>query len=132
MAKRISLKMTIPHVCIPTTHTGAADDLSPCRDQQMACDSPTNFEEEDSDACGNSKNKMLPTVIIYDERFTGSHTRRFSAPSGVFDGTDGDASDEVEADTSAAYVTTAAVNKTEWRSAKSSTAQWSYLNLPGV
>lgn len=104
----------------------------------MACDSPINFddEEEDSDVCGNGKDKMLPTVIIYDERFTRSHTRRFSVSSGVFDGTDGDVDDETEADTSAAYVT-AAVNKTdvnalERRSSKSSTAQWSYLHLPGV
>lgn len=136
MARRISSKMSIPHVCIPTTHSGAAGDLSPWRDQQVASDSSTSFEEEDSDVCVNDKNKMLPTVIIYDERFTESHTRRFSAPSGVFIDTDGDVDDKSEPGTGAAC-NNAAVDTTnkktsDRRSAKSSTAQWSYIHLPGV
>lgn len=55
MARRISSKMTIPHVCIPTTHGGAAGDLSPWRDQQMANDSPTSFEEEEEE---------MPAVMV--------------------------------------------------------------------
>lgn len=75
-------------------------------------------------------------MIIYDERFTESHTRRFSAPSGVFDGTDGDVDEKLEAGTGAAW-NNAAVDSTDkktlgWRFAKSSTAQWSYIHLPGV
>ncbi|KAM0466717.1 hypothetical protein ACHAPV_000222 [Trichoderma viride] len=138
MARRISSKMSIPHVCIPTTHSGAAG-LSPWRDQQKASGSPTSFEEEeeqDSDVCGNGKNKMLPTVIIYDERFTESHTRRFFAPSGVFVDTDGNVDNKSKLGTGAAC-SNAAVGTTdkktsERRSAKSSTAQWSYIHLPGV
>ncbi|KAL7927059.1 hypothetical protein ACQKWADRAFT_279410 [Trichoderma austrokoningii] len=138
MARRISSKMTIPHVCIPTTHSGAAGEFSPWGDQQVASNSPTSIEEEEeeSDVCGNGKNKMLPTVIIYDERFTGSHTRRFAAPSGAFDGPDGSVDNEIEADDSAACVN-AAVDITDKktsvrRSVQSSTAQWSFINLPGV
>lgn len=109
----------------------------------MTFDSPTSAEEEeaeeeqeDSDVCGNSKNKMLPTVIIYDERFTESHTRRFSAPSGVFVDIDGDVDNKSESGTSAAGnnapVDTTDKKTSERGSAKSSTAQWSYIHLPGV
>lgn len=107
----------------------------------MASDSPTSLDEdeeerEDSDVCGNGKKKMLPAVIIYDERFTGSHTKRISAPSGVFVDADSDVDENFEPGTGA-VCNDAAVDLTdnkasERRSAKSSTAQWSYIHLPGV
>jgi hypothetical protein len=128
--------MSIPHVCVPTTHSGAAGDLSPWRKQKTSYDSLTNLEEEEDDARGNDKNMKLPTVIIYDEKLTESHTRRFSAPSGVFVGADTDIDTEAEADIATTFVPRA-VDKTDadasiWRPAKSSTAQWSYIHLPGV
>lgn len=105
----------------------------------MASASPTSIEEEvaeDSDVCDNGKNKMLPAVIIYDERFTESHTRRFSAPSGVFVDTGSDVDQKSEPDTGAvcnnAAVDTTDKKTSDSRSAKSSTAQWSYIHLPGV
>ncbi|KAM0515583.1 hypothetical protein ACHAPE_006110, partial [Trichoderma viride] len=143
MARRMSSKRSIPHVCIPTTHSGAAGNLSPWKDRQVAFDSLACLEEEeseeeqgDSDVCGTDKKKMLPTVIIYDERFTESHTRRFSAPSGVFDDTDGDFDWKFELGTGAACdkgaVDPTGEKTSDRTSAKSSTAQWSYIHLPGV
>ncbi|KAK5993003.1 hypothetical protein PT974_06428 [Cladobotryum mycophilum] len=56
-------------------------------------------------------NSALPAVIIYDEKLTMSHPKRFSAPSGA-----------------------PSIPKTNTcRSVKnSSTAQWSFIHLPGV
>ncbi|PON30906.1 hypothetical protein TGAM01_v200327 [Trichoderma gamsii] len=141
MARRVSSKMTIPHICIPTTHSGAAGGLSAWTDQQVAFDSPTSLEEEeeeqeDSDVCGNGKKKMLPAVIIYDERFTESHTKRISAPSGFFVDADSDVDENFEPGTGAvcndATVDLTDNKASERRSANSSTAQWSYIHLPGV
>jgi hypothetical protein len=142
MARRMSSKRSIPHICIPTTHSGAAGNLSPWKDRQVASDSLASLEEEESEEEPEEEQedsdmkKMLPTVIIYDERFTESHTRTFSAPSGVFDDADSDFDWKFEPGTGAAC-DKAAVDLTgektpDRTSAKSSTAQWSYIHLPGV
>ncbi|KAL7796781.1 hypothetical protein V8C37DRAFT_371437 [Trichoderma ceciliae] len=131
MARRISLKMGIPHVCVPTTHSGAAGDLSPWGKRTKDCGRLKSLEEE-SRAPNDHGNTSLPTVIIYDEKLTESRIRRFSAPSGVFVGPDADADADVAVAVFPRSVDKADVDASVWRSAKSSTSQWSYIHLPGV
>ncbi|KAL7953404.1 hypothetical protein V8C34DRAFT_297111 [Trichoderma compactum] len=126
LARRISFKMSIPHICVPTTHSGAAGDLPPWGHPGAdGSDSRICKEAVDGD-------RSLPTVILYDQSLTESRTRRFSAPSGVCDDTETEAeADIVLVGLDVANVTTGA-NASVLRSAESSTAQWSYINLPGV
>ncbi|KAM0262111.1 hypothetical protein ACHAQJ_001852 [Trichoderma viride] len=131
MARRISLKMTIPHVCVPTTHSGAAGHLSPWRKQNMSHDSLSNLDEEESHVRGHGKKTRLPTVIIYDEKLTESRIRRFSAPSGILVGADVDVDSETDINVAAALVPRA-VDKADVDAFVWSTAQWSYIHLPGV
>ncbi|KAL6837195.1 hypothetical protein V8C40DRAFT_229406 [Trichoderma camerunense] len=130
LARRISFKMSIPHICVPTTHSGGAvGDLPPwghpggedCGDSRIC--------EEGGDVRSDDGERNLPTVILYDKRFTESRIRRFSAPSGVCDDT------ETEAEADFVLVgpdVATGANAPMLRSAQSSTAQWSYINLPGV
>ncbi|KAL6801285.1 hypothetical protein GGI42DRAFT_343354 [Trichoderma sp. SZMC 28013] len=122
LARRISFKMSIPHICVPTTHSGAAGDLPPWGHPGEDC-GDSRICEEGGDARSDDGDRNLPTVILYDKRLTESRIRRFSAPSGLCDDTD-----VVLAGPDIATGANASV----LRSAQSSTAQWSYINLPGV
>ncbi|UKZ75763.1 hypothetical protein TrVFT333_003457 [Trichoderma virens FT-333] len=129
LARRISLKMSIPHICVPTTHSGAAGDLPPWGQRKEDGSGLRTFEEG-GDVRSDDGSRSLPAVIIYDKRLTESRIKRFSAPSGVCDDT------ETEAEVDAALVVAPEVaidaDASILRSAQSSTAQWSYIHLPGV
>ncbi|KAL7906053.1 hypothetical protein GGI35DRAFT_113609 [Trichoderma velutinum] len=127
LARRISFKMSIPHICVPTTHSGATGDLPPWGFPEEGHSGSTIFEEGD-DMRSDDGDKTLPTVILYDKRLTESCIRRFSAPSGVGDDTETEAEDVILVGPDVATGANASV----LRSAQSSTAQWSYINLPGV
>ncbi|KAL6701490.1 hypothetical protein J3F84DRAFT_354966 [Trichoderma pleuroticola] len=123
LARRISFKMSIPHICVPTTHSGAAGDLPPWGHLGEDGGGSRICEE------GGDGDRSLPTVILYDQRLTESRIRRFFAPSGVGDDT------ETEAEADVVLVgpdVATGANASVLRSAQSSTAQWSYINLPGV
>lgn len=67
LAKAISIRKGIPHICIPTTYSGS--EMSPL----MAADGRK---------LGHKGARVMPTVIIYDEELTGTATpRKFSAPN---------------------------------------------------
>lgn len=130
LARRISFKMSIPHICVPTTHSGGAvGDLPPWGHLGEEDSGDSRTCEEGGDVRSDDGERNLPTVILYDKRFTESHIRRFSAPSGVCDDT------ETEAEADFVLVgpdVATGANAPMLRSAQSSTAQWSYINLPGV
>lgn len=137
MARRISLKMRIPHICVPTTHNGAAGDLPPGGKQEE--DRGSSKKSERVDGRSDEDDRSLPAVIIYDEQLTESPIRQFSAPSGVSADADASIDTEVESEADAAIpfapgVATdgADADASIRRSTKSSTAQWSYIHLPGV
>ncbi|KAK4071631.1 uncharacterized protein Triagg1_5869 [Trichoderma aggressivum f. europaeum] len=124
LARRIGFKMSIPHICVPTMHSGAAGHLPPPWGHLGEDGGDSRICEE-----GGDGEKSLPTVILYDQRLTESRIRRFSAPSGVCDDT------ETEVETDLVLVgpdVATGANASVLRSAQSSTAQWSYINLPGV
>ncbi|KAL4728371.1 hypothetical protein ACLX1H_005116 [Fusarium chlamydosporum] len=102
LARAISLRKGIPHICIPTTYSGS--ELHPGGGPS---DSAT--EEESNNLAGDSK--TLPAVIIYDDNLTMSSPTRFSAPS----------DEKVMEDFARAD-----------QSPKSEDACWSYLHIPGV
>ncbi|RFU76997.1 hypothetical protein TARUN_5244 [Trichoderma arundinaceum] len=132
MARRISLKLSIPHICIPTMYSGAAGDLPPLGNQIQDHDD-LKKPEEDDDVHSDHENTSLPTVIIYDKRLTESRIKRFSVSSGAYVTAEAEA--EAEVGTATAFsgvVDNIDVDASTWRSAKSSTAQWSYIHLPGV
>ncbi|KAJ4862510.1 hypothetical protein T069G_03464 [Trichoderma breve] len=126
LARRISFKMSIPHICVPTTHSGgAAGDLPPWGHPGEEDSGDSRMGEER----GDNGDRNLPTVILYDQRLTESRIRRFSAPSGVCDDT------ETEAEADVVLVgpdVATGANAPILRSAQSSAAQWSYIDLPGV
>ncbi|KAL2202973.1 Dehydroquinate synthase-like protein [Sarocladium strictum] len=68
LAKAVSIRKGIPHVCIPTTYSGS--EMSP-------------LLAADGRKMGHKGSKVMPTIVIYDEDLTGSSstTKRFSAPS---------------------------------------------------
>jgi alcohol dehydrogenase class IV len=68
LAKAVSIRKGIPHVCIPTTYSGS--EMSP-------------LLAADGRKMGHKGSKVMPTLVIYDEDLTGSSstTKRFSAPS---------------------------------------------------
>ncbi|KAH0530151.1 hypothetical protein TsFJ059_004812 [Trichoderma semiorbis] len=124
LARRISFKMSIPHICVPTTHSGAAGDLPPWG--HPGEDSGDSRMGEEG---GDDGDRNLPTVILYDQRLTESRIRRFSVPSGACDDT------ETEAEADVVLVgpdVATGANAPILRSAQSSAAQWSYIDLPGV
>ncbi|KAL7939260.1 hypothetical protein V8C35DRAFT_286177 [Trichoderma chlorosporum] len=129
LARRISLKMGIPHICIPTTHSGAAGDLPPWGHMEEDDAGSKTFEEE-GDVRSDDDDRSLPAVILYDTKLTESRIRRFSVPLGEYDDT------ETEAELDAVIPFTRSVatgaDASILRSKKSGTSQWSYLNLPGV
>ncbi|KAJ4004674.1 hypothetical protein NW752_009662 [Fusarium irregulare] len=102
LARAISIRKGIPHICIPTTYSGS--ELHPGGGPS---DSAT--EEEGKDLANESK--TLPTVIIYDDNLTMSSPTRFSAPS----------DEKVMEDFARAD-----------QPPKSEDACWSYLHIPGV
>ncbi|KAL6794213.1 hypothetical protein J3E68DRAFT_366916 [Trichoderma sp. SZMC 28012] len=130
LARRISFKMGIPHICVPTTHSGGAvGDLPPWGHPGEEDSGDSRICEEGGDVRSDDGERNLPTVILYDKRLTESRIRRFSAPSGVCDDT------ETEAEADVVLVgpdIATGANANVLRSAQSSTAQWSYINLPGV
>lgn len=102
----------------PWGHPGEED----CGDSRIC-------EEGGDEVRSDDGERNLPTVILYDKRLTESRIRRFSAPSGVCDDTETEA--EADVILVGPDVATGA-NAPIIRSAQSSTAQWSYINLPGV
>lgn len=134
MARRISLKMNIPHICVPTMHSGAAGDRPPWG-KHDADKGSLKTSDEESGGQSDDEKTSLPAVIIYDEKLTESCITRFSAPSGHV--VDAQAETDAEDDESAAAAAPTAVDETDTdestpRSTKISTAQWSFINLPGV
>lgn len=129
LARRISFKMGIPHICVPTTHSGAAGgDLPPWGHPGEEDSGGSRVCEEGGDVRSDDGERNLPTVILYDKRLTESRIRRFSAPSGVCD-------TETEAEADVVIVgpdVATGANAPIIRSVQSSTAQWSFINLPGV
>ncbi|KAM0424252.1 hypothetical protein ACHAPT_010624 [Fusarium lateritium] len=110
LARAVSLRKGIPHICIPTTFSGS----------EMAPESIVLGPRGGGAGEGRSsraareiarESKTLPAVIIYDEDLTTSSPTRFSAPS------DKDIMEDF--------------NRAEPRP-KSEDACWSYINLPGV
>lgn len=106
-------------------HSGAAGGDLPPWGHPGEDGSDSRIGEEGCD--GGDRN--LPTVILYDQRLTESRIRRFSAPSGFCDDT------ETEAEADVVLVgpdVATGANAPILRSAQSSAAQWSYIDLPGV
>jgi alcohol dehydrogenase class IV len=68
LAKAISFRKRIPHICIPTTYSGS--ELTP-------------LLAADGRKMGHKGSKVMPTVIIYDENLTGMSLapKTISAPS---------------------------------------------------
>ncbi|KAH8170413.1 iron-containing alcohol dehydrogenase domain-containing protein [Sarocladium implicatum] len=68
LAKAVSIRKGIPHICIPTTYSGS--EMSP-------------LLAADGRRMGHKGSKIMPTVVIYDEDLTGGNTtpKRISAPS---------------------------------------------------
>ncbi|KAL7944909.1 hypothetical protein V8C42DRAFT_345336 [Trichoderma barbatum] len=129
LARRISLKMSIPHICVPTTHSGAAGGLPPWG--QREADGSLEAFEEGGDVHSDVNDRSLPAVILYDKKLTESRIKRFSAPSGVC--ADADTETDAEADVALVVSPTGVdADATAWRSSQRSTAQWSYIHLPGV
>ncbi|EKJ70463.1 hypothetical protein NXS19_012664 [Fusarium pseudograminearum] len=102
LARAVSLRKGIPHICIPTTYSG-----SELHTRTRHGNSVT--EEEARDLANEAK--TLPAVIIYDDNLTMSSPTRFSAPS----------DEKVMEDFARAD-----------ESPKSEDACWSYLHIPGV
>lgn len=71
LAKAISIRKMIPHICIPTTYSGS--EMTPSLGH-------TKHRGDKTFASGDPK--TLPTVIIYDEDLTASPSTRISAVSG--------------------------------------------------
>ncbi|KAH6609056.1 hypothetical protein Trco_002402 [Trichoderma cornu-damae] len=82
MARRISFELAIPHICVPTTHTGAAGDLPTMRKRNKDR-SGSKKPQGDGDVQKHDESTGSPGVIIYDKEFTESRVKRFSAPSGM-------------------------------------------------
>jgi hypothetical protein len=102
LARAISLRKGIPHVCIPTTYSG-----SELHAGARPGDSATEGEAREV----ANEAKTLPAVIIYDDNLTMSSPTRFSAPS----------DEKVMEDFARAD-----------ESSKSEDGCWSYLHIPGV
>lgn len=111
LARAVSLRKRIPHICIPTMFSGS---------EMVSENNALGLGERgagEGSTLGSSKtereivreSKTLPAVIIYDDDLTTSSPTRFSAP------TDEDIMEDLS----------------EPRP-KSDDACWSYLNLPGV
>jgi hypothetical protein len=108
LARAVSLRKGIPHICIPTTFSGS----------EMIPESSNPVPRERGGSEGSNsraareiarETKTLPAVIIYDDDLTTSSSTRFSAPSDE-DIMEGRAEPHP----------------------KSEDACWSYINLPGV
>ncbi|KAK0385133.1 hypothetical protein NLU13_7611 [Sarocladium strictum] len=67
LAKAVSIRKGIPHICIPTTYSGS--EMSP-------------LLAADGHKMGHRSSKVMPAVIIYDEDLTGMSTapKKISAP----------------------------------------------------
>ncbi|EEU38073.1 uncharacterized protein NECHADRAFT_101503 [Fusarium vanettenii 77-13-4] len=107
LARAVSLRKGIPHICIPTTFSGS----------EMVSESSTTVPRERSASKGSNsraaraiarESKTLPAVIIYDDDLTTSSPTRFSAPS----------DEDIMEDRAELHT-------------KSEDACWSYINLPG-
>ncbi|KPM44618.1 hypothetical protein AK830_g1901 [Neonectria ditissima] len=106
LARTLGLRKGIPHICIPTTHSGnefrMSTSLYPAKIQHR------QFRGR---PVSNSKTVYSkPVVIIYDEDLTTSATRTISAPSG----------------------TSMHMDSQLCHRAKTEDELWSYLHLPGV
>ncbi|KAJ4167608.1 hypothetical protein NW754_011426, partial [Fusarium falciforme] len=108
LARAVSLRKGIPHICIPTTFSGS----------EMIPESSTPVPRERGGSEGRNsraareiarESKTLPAVIIYDDDLTTSSSTRFSAPS----------DEDIMEDRAEPHP-------------KSEDACWSYINLPGV
>ncbi|KAI8714148.1 Fe-ADH domain-containing protein [Fusarium sp. LHS14.1] len=108
LARAVSLRKGIPHICIPTTFSGS----------EMIPESSIPVPRERGGSEGSNsravreiarESKTLPAVIIYDDDLTTSSSTRFSAPS----------DEDIMEDRAEPHP-------------KSGDACWSYLNLPGV
>ncbi|KAL6887515.1 hypothetical protein HDV57DRAFT_515040 [Trichoderma longibrachiatum] len=127
LARRISVKMRIPHVCVPTTYSGEPGELfPPWRKQQEDTSASGGGGSQRSDA-GDEHERSLPAVILYDRKLTESRVRRFSAEDGVVP--DGETEAALRVATGSAD---AEADVPLSKSTKGGTGQWSYINLPGV
>ncbi|KAL7807502.1 hypothetical protein V8C44DRAFT_337250 [Trichoderma aethiopicum] len=129
LARRISVKMRIPHVCVPTTYSGEPGELFPPWRKQQEDSTPASGNgggSQRSDA-GDEHERSLPAVILYDRKLTESRVRRFSAEDGVVP--DGETEAALRVATGSAE---AEADVPLSKSAKGGAGQWSYINLPGV
>ena len=139
LARRISVKMRIPHVCVPTTYSGEPGELFPPwkKQQQQQQDDgrgrgsgSQRSDGEQGDGGEHDKSeheRSLPAVILYDRKLTESRVRRFSAEAGV--APDGEAEAALRVATGSAD---ADVDAAVLKPAKGGAGQWSFIHLPGV
>ncbi|PTB65824.1 hypothetical protein BBK36DRAFT_1169517 [Trichoderma citrinoviride] len=130
LARRISVKMRVPHICIPTTYSGEPGELFPPLGKHGDASGSGGSQTSDGgqgDGRGDEHQRSLPAVILYDRKLTESRVRRFSAEDGV--APDGEAEAALRAATGSAD---AEADVALSKPAKGSTGQWSYINLPGV
>ncbi|KAH6877144.1 hypothetical protein B0T10DRAFT_194159 [Thelonectria olida] len=111
VARMISSRKGIPHICIPTTYSG--------RELMMAMPSCTS-ETKDRRRRGrrgasNAFNTSRPviTTIIYDEQLTGTSSSFMLAPTGA-------AADSI------------AQSSKSSQPCKDANSLWSFINLPGI
>lgn len=138
LAKAIASRKDIPHVCIPTTSSGAempyfkdcrrsqsgrvkgqkrsqsrprkGNSYSVRNERQGGSGSGSGTGSSESQKSRYRESRIMPTVIIYDEDLASNVPRRFSAP------------------TSASIM----MESRSRRSSDDDATQWSYLHLPGV
>ena len=105
LARAIGMRKKIPHICIPTTYSGAEPGL-------------LGGSQNDKKYGNNRDSKGLISIVIYDEDLTRSSPKRFSASSVeiLHDTIMEDADSDVS------------LNK----NGRGEDAQWSFLNLPGI
>ncbi|KAL7821754.1 hypothetical protein V8C26DRAFT_426526 [Trichoderma gracile] len=134
LARRISVKMRIPHVCVPTTYSGEPGELfPPWKKQDDGGRAGSGSQRSDGDQGGGGESekseqeRSLPAVILYDRKLTESRVRRFSAEAGV--APDGEAEAALRVATGGAD---AEVDAAVLKPAKGGAGQWSFIHLPGV
>ncbi|TFB02477.1 hypothetical protein CCMA1212_005222 [Trichoderma ghanense] len=132
LARRISVKMRIPHVCVPTTYSGEPGELFPPWKKQQEdvrgrSSGSRGSDGEQGDARGGEHERSLPAVILYDRKLTESHVRRFSAEDGISPDDEAEAALRVAAGRADAEADAAVP-----RPAKGGAGQWSFIHLPGV
>ncbi|KAL6876910.1 hypothetical protein J3F83DRAFT_712442 [Trichoderma novae-zelandiae] len=123
LARRISVKTRIPHICVPTTYSGAPGELSPPRGKREDARGGSSSHGSDGEGArrADEDERSLPAVILYDRKLTERRVRRFSAEAGVSPGSDAEA---------ALRVATGSADAEADAALKPAEGQWSYIHLP--